>query len=185
MSESENELIGQNNIKQINITKENSEQIIWSTINQYGNNRYICQVQHNMNGYIFIQLFDNNGYGVPIIPYYIDANNIAFYIDEKPQDNETYKLICLSSGCSSNNNKNKSFNFTFLNSNYVTWNGNKATFIHNMNCIPIVTIYNNDKKQVFLSVEIIDANTIAVDFEKVISDTWKIIFTYGTEYDYN
>ena len=56
-----------------------------------------------MNGYIFIQLFDDDGYGVPIIPIYIDEDNIAFYMNEKPQDNEVYKLICLSVGFSLNN----------------------------------------------------------------------------------
>ena len=89
--------ISSNAIKQINITNENSTKVTWDDQKEY-----ICYVEHEMNGYVFIQLFDNDGYGVPIIPIYIDNDNIAFYIESKPQDNETYKLICFSSGYSLN-----------------------------------------------------------------------------------
>lgn len=84
-----------NIIKQIDITNEDTNNVIWD--------QNLCTVQHDMNGYIFIQLFDDTGYGVPIIPIYINNNTIAFHINEKPKDNEIYKLICFSSGYSLNN----------------------------------------------------------------------------------
>ena len=80
------------NIKQIDITNENANKVIWE--------ENLCYVQHELNGYVFIQLFDNDGYGVPVIPIYINNNTIAFYIDKKPQDNEIYKLICFANGYS-------------------------------------------------------------------------------------
>lgn len=79
-----------NAYKEFDITNQNSTFVTWENNN--------CIVQHNMNGYILTQLFDNSGYGYPIIPIYIDENNIAFYMNQKPKDNQIYKLICVSCG---------------------------------------------------------------------------------------
>lgn len=110
--------INTNASKQINITNENSIEITWQ--------ENICSVEHNMNGYVFIQLFDNNGYGVPIIPIYIDNDNIAFYIESKPQDNEIYKLICFSIGYTLNDMNNMIENF--YNEKLLIENLNNTTF---------------------------------------------------------
>lgn len=90
-----------NSLKIINITKNNSEEITWGENN-------LCYVYHNMNGYVFTQLFDEEGYGIPIIPLYIDENNIAFYFDEDslPLEGKTHKLICVNCGVSLNEMSN-------------------------------------------------------------------------------
>ena len=83
-----------NAIKEINITNQNTNNIIW--------NEDICIVEHNMNGYVFIQLYDDNGDEIPILKKHIDNNHISFYLEKKPDNNKSYKMICITGGYSLN-----------------------------------------------------------------------------------
>ena len=83
-----------NAVKEINITNQNTDDVIWD-----GND---CTVEHNLNSHVIIQLYDSTNYGIPVIPVYVDNNHISFYVEEKPGDNETYKLVCISGGYSLN-----------------------------------------------------------------------------------
>ena len=98
-----------------------------------------------------------------------------------PQNVESYKSWNIPEGYGIY--QNKTFDLTASNNNYITWSGTVATIQHNMNCIPIITIYNNNLKQVFLSAEIKTANTVDIDFEEIINGTWKIIFSYGCSFN--
>lgn len=86
--------------KVIDITINNSEEITW--------NNDICYVYHNMNGYVYTQVFDDEGYGIPLVPLYIDEDNIAFHFDSTviPTSGKTYKLICSHCGVSLNEMSN-------------------------------------------------------------------------------
>ena len=84
-----------NAVKEIIITNQNSATVSW--------NENTCTVEHGLDGYVFIQLYDNTNYGVPVIPVYVDNNHISFYVENKPADNETYKLICVFCGYSLSN----------------------------------------------------------------------------------
>lgn len=81
--------------------------------------------------------------------------------------------------------KNKKISFTSSNSTNVTWNGAVATFTHNMNCIPIASIYDNTMEQALYGVKVVSANTVTVDFNDVsnVTGTWKLILAYGCDYE--
>ena len=79
---------------------------------------------------------------------------------------------------------NKVIQFTSLNSDNVVWNDSVAVFTHNMNCVPIVTLYNSNMIQIMCDIQIIDGNTFSIDFQdaSIVDGTWKMILSYGTEY---
>ena len=85
-----------NAVKEINITNQNTDDVTWD-----GNT---CNVEHGLNGHVFIQLYDNDNNGVPVIPDFVDNDHISFYLDEKPDNGNTYKLICVSCGYTLDNN---------------------------------------------------------------------------------
>ena len=79
---------------------------------------------------------------------------------------------------------NKVIQFTSLNSDNVVWNDSVAVFTHNMNCVPIVTLYNSNMIQIMCDIQIIDGNTFSIDFQdaSIVDGTWKMILNYGTKY---
>lgn len=83
-----------NAVKEIDITNQDSNIITW--------NENICVVEHNMNGYVFIQVYDEDGDEIPLVKTHIDENHISAYFESKPGNGETYKMVCLSGGYSLN-----------------------------------------------------------------------------------
>jgi hypothetical protein len=79
---------------------------------------------------------------------------------------------------------NKTIEFTSENSDFVSWNENIATFIHNMNCIPLVTMYDSNLNQIMCEVSVINNNSFLIDFQdkSIVSGTWKLILSYGVSY---
>lgn len=79
---------------------------------------------------------------------------------------------------------NKVIQFTSSNSDGVVWNDSVAVFTHNMNCVPIVTLYNSNMIQIMCDIQIIDSNTFSIDFQdaSIVDGTWKMILSYGTTY---
>jgi len=90
-----------------------------------------------------------------------------------------------SGGGSSTPTTNKSISFTSSNSTGVSWNGSVATFTHNMNCIPIASIYDNTMEQALYGVKVVNANSVTVDFNSIsnVTGTWKLILAYGCNYE--
>ena len=88
----------------------------------------------------------------------------------------------------SNNNTvvipNKSILFTNANSEEVVWNGNVATFTHNMNCIPVIAIYDDTFEQVLYGIKVINGNSFSIDFKdkNVIQNSWRMIISYGVAF---
>lgn len=80
-----------NAVKEIDITNQDSNIVTWDE-------NKVCYVEHGLNGYVFTQVFDNNGDEIPLVKTYIDENHVSFYFENKPGDNEIYKLICVSCG---------------------------------------------------------------------------------------
>ena len=79
---------------------------------------------------------------------------------------------------------NELIEFTSSNSTGVLWNGNVATFTHSLDCIPVVTLYNNTLNQILCEVNVLSASTFSIDFvdKSVITGTWKLIVGYGASY---
>lgn len=86
-------------------------------------------------------------------------------------------------------NSNKQILFTHQDSDFVSWNvdGTVATFTHNMNCIPITTIYDDNLEQVLYGIKIIDGNSFSIDFKESlqiqITKPWRIIINYGVNFN--
>lgn len=83
------------------------------------------------------------------------------------------------------NPSNKMIEFTTSNSSSVTWNENVATFTHNMNCIPLIAIYDDNLEQILYGIKVINGNSFSIDFKDktVITGTWKMIVSYGVAYE--
>lgn len=82
---------------------------------------------------------------------------------------------------SSYNRTNKSISFTSNDSDEVKWSEGVATFTHNMNCIPLVFLYDENLEQVLYGIKLIDENSFSIDFKdsSVVTGTWKIVISYG------
>jgi hypothetical protein len=82
------------------------------------------------------------------------------------------------------NNNNKKIEFNTSDSEFVTWNGSVATFTHNMNCIPLIAIYDDNLEQILYGIKVINGNSFSIDFKDktVITGTWKMIVSYGVEF---
>ena len=67
----------------------------------------------------------------------------------------------------------------------VSWNSGhtKATFTHGLNCIPIVTVLDEDNELVFPTVAVIDGTSFTIDFKTEMSieaaSPWTCVVTYG------
>lgn len=74
--------------------------------------------------------------------------------------------------------------FTSQNSANVTWNGNVATFVHTLNCIPDVKFYDNDNKMVLVDTTITTASTFTADFidKQYVQGIWTCVVQYGTSF---
>ena len=81
-------------------------------------------------------------------------------------------------------NSNKLISFTSSNSDNVSWLNGVATFTHNMNCIPLVFIYDENMEQVLYGIKVIDGNSFLIDFKdsSIVTGTWKIVISYGVAF---
>ena len=83
--------------------------------------------------------------------------------------------------------RNQVINLTSSNGDNILWggdgNGDFVMITHNMNCIPIVTIYD-DKKVLYTpsKLKINNENSITIWINAVVNNNWKVILTYGCEY---
>ena len=81
--------------KEIIISNSDSDEVTWGTNNS-------CTIQHNMNGRVFTQVYDEDGYVMPLTSQYIDENTISFTFTEKPEQGKHFVLICMLGGISLN-----------------------------------------------------------------------------------
>lgn len=74
--------------------------------------------------------------------------------------------------------------FTSANSTAVSWSGNKAAFTHTLNCLPVVTIYDNGRNLVMADVSATDSAHFSVDFgdRSAVAGTWTCVVAYGSEW---
>lgn len=129
--------------------------------------------------------------------------DLSCTITDIPSANEAYHWLTLENGKLFSNYKlsnstvitkqvsqgnsnpsNKMIEFTTSNSSSVTWNGNVATFTHDMNCIPLIAIYDENLEQILYGIKVINGNSFTIDFKdkSVITGTWKMIVSYGVAY---
>ena len=74
--------------------------------------------------------------------------------------------------------------FTSANSSAVSWTGNVAAFTHTLNCLPVVTVYDNGRNQVMADVSATDSAHFSVDFgdRSAVTGTWTCVVAYGSEW---
>jgi len=80
--------------------------------------------------------------------------------------------------------------FTLENSEGVAWDAerpNVALFTHNLDCYPIVHVYDNERNQIKPVVVVLSGTTFELDFSSTTQvgegETWLCTICYGSEYN--
>ena len=129
-----------------------------------------------------LQVFDNS------VKYVVSGSysSTTQYLTLTNSDNSTVNidLSDVQGGGGSSTPNNQLIEFTSSNSTGVSWNGNVATFTHSLNCIPVVTLYNNTLNQIMCQISVLSASTFSIDFQdkSIITGTWRLIVGYGAAY---
>lgn len=144
------------------------------------------------------QIFDINA--VPVDEpkageafYWITSENSKIYANFKAYGVSGIKTVEIGSNGSFDPDEvlasileglSQKISFTSANSSAVSWNGNVAAFTHGLNCLPVVTIYDNGRNQVMADVSATDSAHFSVDFgdRSAVAGTWTCVVAYGSEW---
>ena len=168
--------------KLINFTNSNSSNVTWQ------NGKAI--INHKMNCYPAIMLYDGNQiqsfFGAKIL----DGNNISIDFKNLLNVNGDWRIILNKTYDYNDGKDNEQFKriiFTSENDTFVSWNGNEATFLHGLDCYPIVSIYDENMELALFEVKIINANRISVNFgdRNVIKNSWTLFALKTLGYNEN
>lgn len=85
-----------NNNKIIEFGISNSDGISWE-------NNFVT-ITHNLNSYVLFDVYNYEGVGIPVVPLYVDENNIAFHLDDKdlPTDENKHIIVLTRGGITYN-----------------------------------------------------------------------------------
>lgn len=114
--------------------------------------------------------------------YWVTYENNKLYANYKIYGSNTIHKYQITDPQNADVNAHKKILFTINSDNDdIHWTNNIAYFTHGLNCIPSITIYDNNNNNVTISHHLIDADNISIDFgDYTIQGTWKIIFNYNT-----
>lgn len=85
-----------NNNKVIEFGKDDEEGVSW--VNNF------VTITHNLNSYVLFDVYNHEGMGIPVVPIYVDENNVAFYLndDDLPVDNNKHIIVLTRGGVTYN-----------------------------------------------------------------------------------
>lgn len=103
-----------------------------------------CQITHNLNGLVLFQIYNYEGVGIPVVPIYLDENNIAFYLNgsDLPTDENKHTIFFYKGGMQKEFSHNYSIidnmpvELTFIDETY-----GRVCYLDST--IPLMTFFNN------------------------------------------